>query len=127
MSDEEIEHLLDGFADRVGRIRGKTLSERIEFLRNRYLKTALDSRKEAEAGLDTSNYRSGYASAHETIVEMLVDWDGSADYLESEIISHLFQLLSTEDSNMTPMSYGRIDAYTYMIAELRKAAEETNV
>lgn len=127
MSDTFVEYLIADFEGRVRSVRGKTLNEKVLSLRNRYLKTALDGRKEAESGNDVSIYRSAYASAHETVGAMLVDFDESADYLETEIINHLVTLMETESANETPSSVGYMDAYGYMVAELRKAVEESNV
>jgi hypothetical protein len=127
MADTFVEYLIENFAERVGRVRGNSLNEKVAFLRGRYLKTALDGRKESEAGNDTSIYRSAYASAHEDIGNMLVDFDESIEYLETEIISYIVTLMETTAVNKTPSSAGYLDAYGYMVAELRRAVEESNV
>jgi len=127
MSNEFVEFFINDFPKRVGRIRGETLQEKVSYLRGRYLKTAEDCRKEIDSGADTSIYRSAYAAAHEDIGAILVDFDESADYLETEVISHLTNLIHVEEANKTPSSVGYMDAYGYMLAELRKAAEESNV
>lgn len=123
MSDEEVESFLRNFDSRVGRIRGTTLESKIEGLVRRYVKTAADCRKECEAGFDMSNYRSAYASAHENAAELL----SSEDLTLAQAILRISEMLVSEIEEQTPASSGYMDAYGYILAEIRRALEESDV
>ena len=90
----EVDSFLEKFNHRVGRVRGDSIADKLETLRNRYLKIALDSIKEYENGNDISAYRYAYASVHESCGNLIVDFeDATPEYVSFEIVDHLVELV----------------------------------
>ena len=118
-----VQEIYDLYSPKVGRIRGRSLDEKINFLIKRYEKVKSDCEKAREDRTDRSDYRIWFGVMHSIVSDDLKKDSEKESILN--VINNLEEILVRDVPMME--NTGRIDACAQIVLELRKALEDSDV